>query len=457
MSGGGDRPRSARGPAGDADNRDLPPLRLRLLGRGLSLAVARVPAVWPLLRRPTQRFWERSAEHWDERIKPDRSEHLAPLADACERIEPEPSAILELGTGTAAGALMLARRFPDARLHAVDLSPTMIATARAKLPAGLAERIQLEVADAASLPYPDRSFDLVAQLNMPVFLDEAARVLRPGGYLIVASSLGSATPYHTPDGLLTKGCLQRGLAPITTGSSNGGGTYFLARQVRREQAMSDEGPTTAITAEVRRHYDNTASRYNRQIKFFERILFGDGREWVCSQATGDVLELAVGTGRNLRHYPKGVRVTGIELSPEMLELARREAAAVGREVDLRVGDAQALDFPDASFDAVTCTLSLCTIPDDRAAVREVRRVLRPGGRFILMEHVRSPAWAVRAAQRLLEPLFLRLEHDHLTRDPLDYLQTEGFEIETVKRLKWGIVERSVARKPAAAVRRRRSA
>jgi ubiquinone/menaquinone biosynthesis C-methylase UbiE len=208
--------------------------------------------------------------------------------------------------------------------------------------------------------------------------------------------------------------------------------------------MSADAQTTD---EVRRHYDKTASRYNRQIKFFERVLFGDGRKWVCSGASGDVLEIAVGTGRNLRHYPADVRLTGIELSPTMLDLAKREAAAVGRQADLRVGDAQALDFPDESFDTVTCTLSLCTIPDDRAAVREVMRVLRPGGRFVLMEHVRSPLGAIRAAERILEPIFLRFEHDHLTREPLDYLAEIGFEVERVERSKLGIVERVVARKP----------
>jgi ubiquinone/menaquinone biosynthesis C-methylase UbiE len=200
------------------------------------------------------------------------------------------------------------------------------------------------------------------------------------------------------------------------------------------------------TESVRRHYDSTASRYDRQIKLAERILFGDGRQWVCSQALGEVLELAIGTGRNLRYYPAGVRLTGIELSPAMLDLARQEAAVLGRHADLRVGDAQELEFPDESFDTVICTLSLCTIPDDRAAIREAHRVLRPGGRFILLEHVRSPLRRVRVGQRLLEPLFLRFEHDHLTRDPLDHLEQAGFEVTAVARLKWGIVERLVARK-----------
>ena len=73
----------------------------------------------------------------------------------------------------------------------------------------------------------------------------------------------------------------------------------------------------------------------------------------------------------------------------MLDIARRRAGELGRPVELRLGDAQALEFEDATFDTVVCTLSLCTIPDDRAAVAEVRRVLRPGGRFVLLEHVRS--------------------------------------------------------------------
>jgi ubiquinone/menaquinone biosynthesis C-methylase UbiE len=129
-----------------------------------------------------------------------------------------------------------------------------------------------------------------------------------------------------------------------------------------------------------------------------------------------------------------------------LEIARKRAEELGREIDLRVGDAQALDFPDASFDTVVCTLALCTIPNHRAAVSEVKRVLRPAGRFLLLEHVRSPVPAVRLGQRLLEPLMLRFEGDHLLREPLAHLRAEEFEVEQPLRSKLGIVERVVARK-----------
>jgi ubiquinone/menaquinone biosynthesis C-methylase UbiE len=204
--------------------------------------------------------------------------------------------------------------------------------------------------------------------------------------------------------------------------------------------------SVAETERVRSIQDKTAPRYDKQMNFFDRVLFTDGREWACSQATGEVLEIAVGTGRNLEHYPADTALTGVELSEQMLSIARRRAAELEIDADLRQGDAQALDFPDHSFDTVIITLALCTIPDDRAAVREAHRVLRPGGRLVFFEHVRSPRLPVRAIQRLLEPLSVRFEADHLLREPLDYLANEGFEIESVTRLKWGIVERVVARK-----------
>jgi ubiquinone/menaquinone biosynthesis C-methylase UbiE len=207
--------------------------------------------------------------------------------------------------------------------------------------------------------------------------------------------------------------------------------------------------TATETERVRRIQDKEAPRYDRQISFFERVLFGGGREWVCSQAEGDVLELAAGTARNLEHYPPGVKITAVELSPEMLAIGRKRADDLGREAELRIGDVEDLEFPDESFDTVVCTLGLCTIPDPRKAINEAHRVLRPGGKLILLEHVRSPSLPVRTIERALEPLSVRFQADHLTREPLDYLNAEGFEVERLERSKWGIVERVLARKASA--------
>src|SRR5215510_14014648 len=104
--------------------------------------------------------------------------------------------------------------------------------------------------------------------------------------------------------------------------------------------------STEATERQRRVWDRRSSRYDRSMGLMEKLLFGDGRAWVCSQAAGEVLEVAVGTGRNLEFYPSGVRLTGIELSAEMLAVARRRAAELGRKVEFLQSDAQALTFPD---------------------------------------------------------------------------------------------------------------
>lgn len=202
------------------------------------------------------------------------------------------------------------------------------------------------------------------------------------------------------------------------------------------------------TERVKKIWEKAAPRFDRQMGFWEKVLFSGGREWACSQASGDVLEIAVGSGRNFSYYPPAIRLTGIELSSAMLELARSRAVELGLEADLRLGDAEALEFPDESFDTVVCTFSLCSIPDDRKAVTEAERVLRPGGRLILLEHVGSPALPVRAVQRLLDPLSVRFEGDHLVREPLDHVRAQGLQVDHLERSKWGIVERLAARKAA---------
>ena len=201
------------------------------------------------------------------------------------------------------------------------------------------------------------------------------------------------------------------------------------------------------TERVRRHYDRRAEDYDRLIAPFERLLFGAGREWVCSRARGEVLEIAIGTGRNLPFYPRGVRLTGIELSPKMLAFAHRRVRESGIDADLHAGDAQNLPFPDAHFDTVVATLALCSIPDDRQALAEAARVLRTGGRLLLLEHVRSPILPVRILQGILNPLSVLLENDHLLREPLRHIEGLGLVVEHLERSKLGIVERLVARRP----------
>jgi len=226
-------------------------------------------------------------------------------------------------------------------------------------------------------------------------------------------------------------------------------TLILARAPAFLRRARDGKPRDVrkATETVRRFYDRVAPGYDRAIRLVERVLLGDGRSWVAAHARGATLEIAIGTGRNLPYYPEHVHLVGIDLSPAMLALAQERARRLDRPVDLQVGDAQALDFPDESFDTVVSTLSLCTIPDPERAVREAARVLRPGGRLVLLEHVRSPHLVVRGVQFLLEPLTVHLEHDHLLREPLTDLQAAGLLVERVERSRLGLIERVVARKP----------
>lgn len=197
---------------------------------------------------------------------------------------------------------------------------------------------------------------------------------------------------------------------------------------------------------LRRNWDRHASSYDREMGFFDRHFFGDSRDWVCSKASGDVLEVAIGTGLNLVHYPDGVRLTGVDWSAAMLDIARRRAGELSREVDLRRGNAQALEFPDASFDTAVCTFSLCAIPDERQALCEMARVLRPGGLLLLADHVEASRWDARAIQRLIELVTVPLGGEHFRRRPILHVPAMGFTVEEHQRFKLGIVELLAARK-----------
>jgi SAM-dependent methyltransferase len=200
----------------------LPPLPIRIAGRVMTEAVARVPGAWRFARGPTRRFFENAAAGWDERVRPDSEEHLAPLVDAVERVDVVPRRILDVGTGTGAAAIWLARRFEQAEVLGVDVAPEMIERAAAK--AG--PRTRFEVADtrAAARSGP---FDLVVHLNCPVLFDHVAAALSDRGTVLVVASNGPRTPFYTSHGALRRGFRRVGLDVVGEGEA-GGGTWLAA-------------------------------------------------------------------------------------------------------------------------------------------------------------------------------------------------------------------------------------
>lgn len=209
------------------DTPSTPDRRTVLTGKAISGLVAHAPWSWPLLSRPVMGFFDRAASGWDERTGAGSLEHLAPLAAGVLDVEPRPESILDVGCGTGAATLFLAREYPTARIRGVDISPAMINRAGAKIGLDPEARVAFREGDCSRLPWPDQSFDLLTAVNMPLFFAEIDRVLRPGGSVIVVATLGEETPFSTPRRTIERKFARLGMKRAGGGSA-GKGTWFTA-------------------------------------------------------------------------------------------------------------------------------------------------------------------------------------------------------------------------------------
>lgn len=191
-----------------------------------------------------------------------------------------------------------------------------------------------------------------------------------------------------------------------------------------------------------RLYDATWGRlfsacYDRGFKATEDAGLREMRHELLAQARGRVLELGAGTGLNLEHYPEEIDgLTLVEPDPHMTKRLREKLAQAGREAEVLVVEAPAeeLPFPDDSFDTVTVTLVLCTVPDQAAALAEIKRVLKPGGQFLFLEHVRSRRPELSKWQDRLEgPWRFLGDGCHCNRDTVSAISTAGFDLGDIER------------------------
>ena len=206
--------------------------------------------------------------------------------------------------------------------------------------------------------------------------------------------------------------------------------------------------TDKKTQRQRTVWQKNAPTYDEAMTRLERGVLAGSREWIGKRAHGRLLDVAVGSGRNFEHYDAGVSLTGIDLSPAMLDLARQRAAQLGRDVELHEGDAHSLPFDDASFDTVVCALGLCSIPRPDVALAEMVRVLTPGGTLLLLDHIGSTWPPIFAAQWLVERITILTSGEHFTRRQLSAVRAAGLDVVETERLKAGTIERIHARKPA---------
>jgi len=198
---------------------------------------------------------------------------------------------------------------------------------------------------------------------------------------------------------------------------------------------------------------SVVSKYNRIAPIYELIdlplelfFFREWRKEALSDLSGKVLEVGVGTGRNLKYYPADCRVIGIDKSEGMLQKAREKTEG-RKNITLYPMDAEHLEFPDNSFDYVVITFVLCTIPDPVKALREMRRVLKPSGELIALEHVHSDYPFIDFIEHLINPILFLLLGDHTTRHTVKNIEKAGFTIKEVKKLAFRDVFRKIRARP----------
>ncbi|MHB1506161.1 MAG: class I SAM-dependent methyltransferase [Sulfobacillus sp.] len=170
------------------------------------------------------------------------------------------------------------------------------------------------------------------------------------------------------------------------------------------------------------------------------------RKDLLAQARGDVLEVGCGTGRNLPFYVRATTLTLTEPDPEMARRTRRRLSMVSVPVQLVEAPAEALPFADCRFECVVSTLVLCTVKDPVAALAEIRRVLVPGGRLLILEHVQAHPGIWRVAQNLLAPAWKSLAAGcHLSRPSLALIETAGFVPVVVREVGQGLLPLRIGR------------
>ncbi|WP_028783737.1 class I SAM-dependent methyltransferase [Thalassobacillus devorans] len=196
----------------------------------------------------------------------------------------------------------------------------------------------------------------------------------------------------------------------------------------------------------KQHTDTIKQRYNRISSVFDlmdRMIREEWREELLQHADGKVLEVGIGTGSNLQYYPPQVEVTGIDFSPAMLRKARVKAEKMPQNFKLLEMDAQQMEFQDNTFDTVVSTCVFCSVPDPVQGLKEIRRVIKPDGKIIMLEHMRSENELAGKMMDFLNPIGLHIVGANINRKTMDNIQKAGMKIESEEFLMTTIMRRLI--------------
>jgi ubiquinone/menaquinone biosynthesis C-methylase UbiE len=189
-----------------------------------------------------------------------------------------------------------------------------------------------------------------------------------------------------------------------------------------------------------------ASRTYDLITWGEERRFAAAKVRLFAKMRGRCFMVAAGTGNDFRHFPSGLTITAVDISPGMAEQARRKAASYDGPLDVRVMDVQALGFPDATFDTVVTSCTFCSVPDPLRGLRELYRCLKPGGQLLMFEHLRSRIGPVAMLQDLMTPLTRKMGPE-MNRNTVDNVLRAGFELYREQNVYLDIVKAIEARRP----------
>ncbi|MBM4271864.1 MAG: methyltransferase domain-containing protein [Deltaproteobacteria bacterium] len=204
------------------------------------------------------------------------------------------------------------------------------------------------------------------------------------------------------------------------------------------------------SSKVKERFDRIAWIYDFMESPMEMLSVSKWRKELLSTVRGKVLEVGIGTGKNLIYYPEGTMLTGIDISPRMLERAKRKSASLEITAELLLMDVEQMTFPDRSFDYVVSTFVFCSVPDPIKGLKEVKRVMKNDGNALFLEHVRSENHLLGKIMDVLNPAVRSLIGPNINRRTVDNIRMAGLEIISTENMGGSkIMKRVIAGRPRA--------